>query len=92
MGYTMMARVRGGSPAALARTAASMMGTKKQSDLPEPVPVVTTKLSLAAAFAAAWVWWRCRVIGTPSTRKIAAVLVCRSPLLASASTRAPGSK
>ena len=27
---------------ALARKIASMMGTKKQSDLPEPVPVVTT--------------------------------------------------
>ena len=38
----MMARVRGGSPARLARTIASTMGTKKQSDLPEPVPVVTT--------------------------------------------------
>jgi hypothetical protein len=29
---------------ARARIAASIIGTKKQSDLPEPVPVVTAKL------------------------------------------------
>jgi hypothetical protein len=46
-----MARVRGASPAARARIAASMIGTKKQSDLPDPVPVVTAKLCRRAAFA-----------------------------------------
>lgn len=42
------------SAAARARIAASMIGTKKQSDLPEPVPVVTTKLCRRVAFAIAW--------------------------------------
>jgi len=46
-----MARVRRSSPAARARIAASMMGMKKQSDFPEPVPVVTAKLWPAVAFA-----------------------------------------
>jgi hypothetical protein len=31
-----------------------MIGTKKQSDLPEPVPVVTAKLCRWAALAMAW--------------------------------------
>ena len=49
-----MARVRAAaSPAARARIAASMIGTKKQSDLPDPVPVVTTKLCRRAALAIA---------------------------------------
>jgi len=38
----MIARVRCGSPA---RTTASMIGKKKHSDFPDPVPVVTMKLS-----------------------------------------------
>lgn len=38
---------------ARARMAASIIGTKKHNDLPEPVPVVTTKLCLAVAFAIA---------------------------------------
>lgn len=33
-----------------------MMGTKKHRDLPEPVPVVTTKLWRATALAIAWAW------------------------------------
>ena len=33
--------------------AASIIGTKKHNDLPEPVPVVTTKPCLAVAFAIA---------------------------------------
>ena len=37
---------------------ASMIGMKKQSDLPEPVPVVTTKLCRAFALAIACAWWR----------------------------------
>jgi hypothetical protein len=32
------------------RMAASMIGTKKHSDLPDPVPVVTTKLCYAVCF------------------------------------------
>jgi len=43
------ARVRALSPARLALTTASTMGMKKQSDLPDPVPVVTTKLLPASA-------------------------------------------
>ena len=35
-----------------------MIGMKKQSDLPEPVPVVTAKLCRAVAFATACAWWR----------------------------------
>jgi len=46
----MIARVLGASPARLALTIASTIGTKKQSDLPDPVPVVTTKLSRLPAF------------------------------------------
>mgnify|MGYP001765635919 CR=1 FL=1 len=38
------ARVLRGRPALRERTMASTTGTKKQSDFPEPVPVVTTKL------------------------------------------------
>ena len=87
-----MARVRRASPFTLARTAASMIGTKKHNDLPEPVPVVTTKLCPAKAFAVAWAWWRCSVIGIPSARKIAAVFRCRIPSSAMASTRASGLK
>ena len=54
----MIARVRGASPATRALIAASMIGTKKQSDLPEPVPVVTTKLRPEVAFATASARWR----------------------------------
>ena len=43
------------SPEARARIAASMIGMKKQSDFPEPVPVVTAKLCRAMAFATACV-------------------------------------
>ena len=50
----MIARVRRGCPAVRARRMASTMGMKKQSDLPEPVPVVTTKLAPARAFDSAW--------------------------------------
>jgi hypothetical protein len=45
--------VRAGSFASRARIAASMIGMKKQSDFPDPVPVVTTKLCPVAAFATA---------------------------------------
>ena len=38
---------------ARARITASMIGMKKQSDFPEPVPVVTAKLCRAIAFATA---------------------------------------
>lgn len=38
----MTARVLGVPSVALALRIASMMGMKKHSDLPEPVPVVTT--------------------------------------------------
>ena len=49
IGYTMIARVLGASPAFRARMMASTIGTKKQRDLPDPVPVVTTKLCPARA-------------------------------------------
>jgi hypothetical protein len=54
----MIARVRGASPARLARIAALTIGMKKHNDLPEPVPVVTTKLRPAAALTIASRWWR----------------------------------
>ena len=53
IGEITIARVRCSSPAARARIAASMIGTKKQRDFPEPVPVVTAKLCRAIAFATA---------------------------------------
>jgi hypothetical protein len=43
-------------PAAILIGASSIIGTKKHSDLPDPVPVVTTKLVRADALAAAWSW------------------------------------
>ena len=42
IGYTITARVRFGSPRSRSARMALTTGMKKQSDLPEPVPVVTT--------------------------------------------------
>ena len=34
-----------------------MIGRKKQTDFPDPVPVVTTKLRRALAMWIDWTWW-----------------------------------
>jgi hypothetical protein len=54
----MIALVLRAFPCFRARTIASTTGMKKQSDLPEPVPVVTTKLWPARALAMDCAWWR----------------------------------
>ena len=56
-------------PARSPRMIASIKGMKKHRDLPDPVPVVTTQLFPAFAFAIASVWCRCNLRDSPSSRK-----------------------
>jgi hypothetical protein len=51
-----MARVRRAPPRAISASTALTIGMKKQSDFPEPVPVVTTKVSPLDARAIACSW------------------------------------
>ena len=69
----MIARVRRASPACCARMQASMIGTEKHIDLPEPVPVVTTRLWFAGALPIDSTWWRQIPKGPPFLRTTLAV-------------------
>ena len=90
----MIALVRGASPASRrARMTRSTIGMKKQSDLPEPVPVVTTKLCASGGFCD-----RLRLVPvedqdfTVDTRKTWPVSGLIEPSATSSSMLAPRSK